>query len=187
MSDEFMESTAGGPKLPALKFTKVGDVHTGIVTEPEAGVKSAGVWAVTGMVSQVSDADGPSRRLACTSTRTSAGPISGSVISASRRLKLRPSSWAVTPSARDAGSDAAVVSPNAEAAASQPPASRHTHRLPIGKPPHGRVRNRRRARYDVKAAVDGSADRSGIEVENRVPATAFSVITYAFAYRLAFV
>lgn len=33
MSDEFMESTAGGPKLPALKFTKVGDVHTGVVTE----------------------------------------------------------------------------------------------------------------------------------------------------------
>jgi hypothetical protein len=33
MSDEFMESTSGGPKLPALKFAKVGDTHTGIVTE----------------------------------------------------------------------------------------------------------------------------------------------------------
>ena len=33
MSDEFMESTAGGPKLPALKFTNVGDVHTGVVNE----------------------------------------------------------------------------------------------------------------------------------------------------------
>ena len=32
MSDEFMQSTAGGPKLPALKFTKVGDIHTGVVT-----------------------------------------------------------------------------------------------------------------------------------------------------------
>jgi hypothetical protein len=31
--DEFMESTAGGPKLPALKFVKVGDTHTGVVTE----------------------------------------------------------------------------------------------------------------------------------------------------------
>ena len=31
--DEFMESTAGGPKLPALKFAKVGDTHTGVVTE----------------------------------------------------------------------------------------------------------------------------------------------------------
>jgi hypothetical protein len=28
-----MESTAGGPKLPALKFVKVGDTHTGVVTE----------------------------------------------------------------------------------------------------------------------------------------------------------
>ena len=33
MSDEFMESTSGGPKLPALKFAKVGDTHTGTVTE----------------------------------------------------------------------------------------------------------------------------------------------------------
>jgi hypothetical protein len=33
MSDDFMESTAGGPKLPALKFAKVGDTHTGVVTE----------------------------------------------------------------------------------------------------------------------------------------------------------
>ena len=32
MTDEFMQSTAGGPKLPALKFTKVGDVHSGVVT-----------------------------------------------------------------------------------------------------------------------------------------------------------
>jgi hypothetical protein len=31
--DEFMESTSGGPKLPALKFVKVGDTHTGVVTE----------------------------------------------------------------------------------------------------------------------------------------------------------
>ena len=31
--DEFMESTSGGPKLPALKFAKVGDTHTGVVTE----------------------------------------------------------------------------------------------------------------------------------------------------------
>ena len=31
--DEFMESTSGGPKLPALKFAKVGDTHTGFVTE----------------------------------------------------------------------------------------------------------------------------------------------------------
>ena len=31
--DEFMESTAGGPKLPALKFAKVVDTHTGVVTE----------------------------------------------------------------------------------------------------------------------------------------------------------
>ena len=33
MSDEFMESTSGGPKLPALKFAKVGDTHTGTITE----------------------------------------------------------------------------------------------------------------------------------------------------------
>ena len=33
MSDEFMESTSGGPKLPALKFAKIGDTHTGTVTE----------------------------------------------------------------------------------------------------------------------------------------------------------
>ena len=32
MSDEFMQSTAGGPKLPALKFAAIGDVHTGRVT-----------------------------------------------------------------------------------------------------------------------------------------------------------
>ena len=31
--DEFMESTSGGPKLSALKFAKVGDTHTGVVTE----------------------------------------------------------------------------------------------------------------------------------------------------------
>jgi hypothetical protein len=33
MSDEFMESTSAGPKLPALKFDKIGDTHKGIVTE----------------------------------------------------------------------------------------------------------------------------------------------------------
>ena len=33
MSDDFMQSTSGGPKLPALKFAKVGDTHTGVVTE----------------------------------------------------------------------------------------------------------------------------------------------------------
>lgn len=33
MSDEFMQSTSGGPKLPALKFAKIGDTHTGVVTE----------------------------------------------------------------------------------------------------------------------------------------------------------
>ena len=32
MTDEFMTSTASGPKLPALKFTTVGEVHTGRVT-----------------------------------------------------------------------------------------------------------------------------------------------------------
>lgn len=33
MSDEFMESTSAGPKLPALKFEKIGDTHKGVVTE----------------------------------------------------------------------------------------------------------------------------------------------------------
>jgi hypothetical protein len=33
MADEFMESTAGGPKLPALKFGTVGETHTGVVTQ----------------------------------------------------------------------------------------------------------------------------------------------------------
>jgi len=33
MTDQFMESTAGGPKLPALKFAAIGDTHTGVVTE----------------------------------------------------------------------------------------------------------------------------------------------------------
>jgi len=33
MTDQFMESTAGGPKLPALKFATIGDTHKGVVTE----------------------------------------------------------------------------------------------------------------------------------------------------------
>lgn len=33
MSDDFMDSTKGGPKLPALTFPKVGDTVTGVVTE----------------------------------------------------------------------------------------------------------------------------------------------------------